>query len=120
MQRVAEHFKATTHWSEFPVVCNFVCPHRNGLHLLMETLLVLCGLALAVWRLTDWAQNRGWWARLVLLLPPIASIMLAYALLSCDPGLRELRQGWMLPALFFVVGLPVALWAALARRITPP
>lgn len=120
MLRIAEHFKSATHWSEFPVICDFVCPRRAGLHLLMEALLAACGLALMVWRLTDWAQNRGWPARLLLLLPPIAVILLAYALVSCDPGLRALRQGWVLPALFFVVGVPLGLWLALARRITPP
>ncbi|HUG24381.1 hypothetical protein, partial [Piscinibacter sp.] len=92
-------------------VCTLVCPNRAALHLLLELLLLatLAALAAYVWN----CRVRRLGRRYLLFLwgGALATVLVAFALLSCDPALARWRDSnvflYLLIALLFAAGMVV-------------
>jgi hypothetical protein len=98
-------------------ICNVVCPNRWLLRLVFELLLLawIVWLVLLQWR-CDWRSRYGRYS----LLGGIPALLIAAALLQCDPALETLRQRNV--PLIALVAMPViaALWALLKRKENRP
>jgi hypothetical protein len=84
-------------------LCQFVCPNRNLVRLLLE-LLVLISLGLGGAHIVNCRVRRARWVYLALLVSSALALTCGGLLLNCDPTLYELKQSnWLL--LGFIVGL---------------
>lgn len=93
-------------------LCNWICPNRWALRLLLELLLVAgAGVWVALQLNCEWRRRYG---RVAMLagLPPA---LVAFALSGCDPAMAFLRNGTVLLGLL-VIALIVFLGAAMLKR----
>lgn len=98
-------------------VCNWVCPNRWALRLLLE-LLVLAGIAVwvALQLNCEWRRRFG---RVALLagLPPL---LVAFALTACDPAMAFLRNGIALMGLLVATMVAFLVRTLLKRKVDKP
>lgn len=98
-------------------LCNWVCPNRWGLRLLLE-LLVLAGIAVwvALQLNCEWRRRFG---RVALLagLPPL---LVAFALTACDPAMAFLRNGIALMGLLVAAMVVFLVRTLLKRKVEKP
>jgi hypothetical protein len=82
-------------------LCNWVCPNRLPLRLLLQTLVLLGGLALGAWMMSCTVRSWGRPYRYFLGGGFVATVVLLQALLQCDPVLAPLRES-PVPALIYL------------------
>lgn len=119
LQRLRENYPGQVHWTSKLRLCDWICPNRELVRLLLELALLGCGGSLLLVLFTDLAQNRGRWMRLLLLLPLLLAAAIGFGLLNCDPRWLALREG-NLPLAVLVVAILVALLGLAFRRRVPP
>lgn len=101
-------------------VCALVCPNRGPLHLLLELLLLATLAALAVFAWNCRVRRLGRVYLLFLWGGALATVLVAFALLSCDPALASWRESnvflYVLIALLFAAGM----FVTFKPRVDPP
>jgi hypothetical protein len=101
-------------------ICAWACPNRSPLHLIWQGLTLAALVGLFLWRYYCAVRR---WGPLVLIgvwVFAALSVLLAMALLTCDPDLRTLREGNAILNGLLVVIAVAGLWFSFKPRVVAP
>lgn len=101
-------------------LCRWVCPNRTPLHLLLEALVLTSAGLAAVYLWNCRVRRLGRTYLLFLWGSVLATLLLAFAFLSCDPDLAALRESNNLLYVLILVLCGAGLYATFRRRVEAP
>jgi hypothetical protein len=101
-------------------VCAVVCPNRAALHLLLELLLLATLAALAAYAWNCRVRRLGRRYLLFLWGGALATVLVAFALLSCDPALESWRESNVFLYVLIAASFAAGIYVTFKPRVDPP
>jgi hypothetical protein len=106
--------------TQVSAVCNVVCPNRSAVRLLLLALIVVGAISIALYTWSCRVRRIGRPFVLFLWVCGIATLVVAGALLTCDPQLTQVRKGNLPLVLLLVVAIAMGMYYSLKPKVTPP